>query len=140
MTDELNEKDSLDDQFDPPEVKIVRLSSGEEIIADVTAFVDEDGIDKILVEKPALIVMQRPTTAQDRVGIGLVGWLPYSTVERDGIVIERRHVLFCVSAEDGLAKSYKERFTIKGLVLPQGDLLTGASLTKPSSEKSGLIL
>jgi hypothetical protein len=111
------------------EIKIVRLISGEEIIGEVTEYLSND-IPKILIDKPALIVLQRPTTAEDRVGIALFNWLPYSTVEKEGVLVDRSNVVFMVTPEEGLTRSYRERFTLKGLVLPK---TTGAS-------KSGLIL
>jgi hypothetical protein len=128
-----NEKSSLDLDPELREIRIIRLISGEELIGEATPFIDDDGTEKVVVERPAVIVIQRPTTAQDRVGIGLVGWLPYSTVEKEGVLFDKQHVVFITSPEEGLLKSYKERFTVPGLVLPQTDLLT-------SSAKSGLIL
>ncbi len=109
-----NDIDKPEDEEYTSEIKIVRLISGEELIGEVT----EISLNELLIEKPALVVLQRPTTAQDRVGIALYNWLPYTDVEKEGVIVERNNVVFIVTPEEGLTRSYKERFSLKGLVLP----------------------
>jgi hypothetical protein len=113
------------------EIKIVRLISGEELIGEVTEYTSND-VQKVLIEKPALVVLQRPTTAQDQVGIALYNWLPYTTAEKEGVVVEKNNVVFIVTPEEGLTRSYRERFSLKGLVLPGSG--------KAGLSSSGLIL
>jgi len=109
-------------------VKLIRLISGEELIGEVT-FV---GNSEVKIEKPAIVIIQRAQTATDRMGIALVGWMPYTDAERGGVTFDKSHVLFVTDPEASLAASYKERFTAAGLVVPQ---LPGASATK-----SGLVI
>lgn len=121
--------DETENENEYAEIKIVRLISGEELIGEVTEYLSND-VPKVLIDKPALVVLQRPTTAEDRVGIALYNWLPYSTVEKEGVLIDKSNVVFIVTPEEGLARSYRERFTLKGLVLPRTS----------GETKSGLIL
>ena len=109
-------------------VKLIRLISGEELIGEVS-FV---GNSEVKIEKPAIVIIQRAQTATDRMGIALVGWMPYTDAERGGVTFDKSHVLFVVDPEESLAKSYRERFTAAGLVVPQ---LQGAS-----PNKSGLVI
>jgi hypothetical protein len=123
-----NDLDKPEDEEYTSEIKIVRLISGEELIGEVT----EISLNELLIEKPALVVLQRPTTAQDRVGIALYNWLPYTDVEKEGVIVERNNVVFIVTPEEGLTRSYKERFSLKGLVLPgAGENVSSGGLILP---------
>lgn len=117
-----------DENEENSEIKIVRLISGEELIGEVTEYLSNE-TPKVLIDKPALVVLQRPTTAQDRVGIALYNWLPYTTAEKEGVVIDKTNVVFIVTPEEGLTRSYRERFSPVSIVLPSA-----------LSTKSGLIL
>lgn len=77
------------------EVKIVRLTSGEELLCTV-ASMDEH---TIVIEDPTIII---PT--QDR-NIGLAPWLPYA--ESDRVEMRRKSVMFMVDPVAQLAEQYR---------------------------------
>jgi hypothetical protein len=104
-------------------IKLVRLISGEELIGKVQ--VNPQGVQ---IEKPAIIIVQPPQRQGDRMGIALVGWLPYTMAEKNGVHIKQEHVLFTVDPEPSLLKSYRERFSAQGLVVPQPELKSGLVL------------
>ncbi len=77
------------------DVKIVRLTSGEEILCTVS----NETESHITMEDPTIII---PT--QDR-NIGLAPWLPYA--ESDKVTIRRDAVVFIVDPVNQLAEQYR---------------------------------
>jgi hypothetical protein len=87
------------------EVKIVRLTSGEEILGKVF-----DGEDSITIKKPSIII------PAGREQLALAQWLPYSTID-DGVEIKKEYVVFMVSPMTELLNQYNESFG-SGLFVP----------------------
>jgi len=104
-------------------IKLVRLISGEEIIGKVNS--NPQGVQ---IEKPAIVIIQPPQRQGERMGIALVGWLPYTGAEKNGVAIKQEHVLFVVDPEPTLLKTYREKFSAAGLVVPQPSLASGLVL------------
>jgi hypothetical protein len=99
------------------EVKIVRLTSGEELIANVEQV---DDISYIL-KKPAILI----PTGKDQLAFGQ--WLPYANIQ-DGIEILSTYVVFVVDPMEEMAAQYEEAFG-SGLVTPnKGGIVSGAGL------------
>ena len=94
-------------------IQIVRLNSGEEVLADV-----EEKENSVLIKKPALIL----PTGQG--SIGLMPWMPYSDTE-DGIEIKTSFVAFIVKPHDELMNEYSTAFG-SGLVVPPKQAVTPA--------------
>lgn len=111
------------------EVKLVRLISGEELIGKVNS--NPQGVQ---IEAPAIVIIQPPQRQGDRMGIALVGWLPYTNVAKTGIAIKQEHVLFVTDPEADLVKTYKERFSAQGLVVPQPDIKSSKLVLPSTSE------
>jgi len=65
------------------EVQLVRLTSGEEVLAKI-----ENIGEGTKLEKPHIIV---PTQAK---GIALMPWCPYSNIQDEGVVIPNDKILF----------------------------------------------
>jgi hypothetical protein len=97
-------------------IQIVRLNSGEEILADV-----EVKDDSVIVKKPSLIL----PTGQG--SIGLMPWMPYTDVP-DGIEIKNSFVAFTVKPHDELINEYNTAFG-NGLVIPPKQSISGPALT-----------
>ena len=93
------------------QVKIVRLTSGEEIIAKV-----EKTETHVKMKKPAIII---PAGKEQ---IGLMGWLPYTKAE-DGIEIQLTSVLFIVEPMEEMIQQYEQSFG-SGLVVPNSTIST----------------
>jgi len=79
------------------EVKVVKLVTGEELLASVTIQRD-DAIDWLL-EKPYVMVMGPE-------GIGTMPFIPYA--ETDQIVISKEHVIAVLDPKESIKQSYSK--------------------------------
>ena len=91
------------------EVKIIRLTTGEEILCKA-----EKTDTGWTAKKAALIV---PTGAGS---IGLMGWMPYTKTYKDGIEIKDEHVMFVSAPEEDLYNEYNSAFG-SGLVVAKSE-------------------
>ena len=98
------------------EIKIVRLTSGEELIARVEQI---DDLSYIL-KKPAIII----PVAKEQLGFGQ--WLPYANI-KDGIEIPSEFIVFVVDPMDEMIEQYEASFG-SGLVIPKAGSVQGAPL------------
>ena len=87
-------------------IQMVRLSSGEELVADVTV---EEG-NTITLSKPTIVL---PTGQQS---IGIVPWMPYADTG-EGVSISEKFVLFVVPPHADLLKEYNSLWS--PLVTPE---------------------
>lgn len=90
--------------------KIVRLKSGEELIGSATK---RDGV--YIMKDISLIV---PTEK----GIGLMDYMPYSTVPEKGLEIPADFVAWVVDPVDGLLQQYKSIHS--KIITPNQGLIT----------------
>ena len=81
-------------------IKIVRLTSGEEILCDLEIDESNDGTYYNLTNPVVLI----PTQGKN---LALIPWLAYAELEDDTIALLERHVMFVVGAHEELEKEYK---------------------------------
>jgi hypothetical protein len=98
------------------EVKIVRLTSGEELIAKTEQI---DNISYIL-KKPAILI----PAGKDQLAFGQ--WLPYADID-DGIEILSKFVVFVVDPMEEMKQQYEQAFG-SGLVVPSAGGIQGAPL------------
>ena len=97
-------------------VKIVRLTSGEELIAKV-----EESESTVTLKKPAILI----PAGKDQLAFGQ--WLPYADIS-NGIEISTDYVVFTIDPMDALVAQYEESFG-SGLVVPKAnDIISGAPL------------
>ena len=85
--------------------KIIRLTSGEELIAK-TEITDTH----VKMKKPAILM----PAGKDQLGFGQ--WIPYTKAE-EGIEIERTFVLFIIDPMEELVTQYDSMFG-SGLIVP----------------------
>jgi len=98
------------------EVKIVRLTSGEELIAKV-----EETDTNVTLKKPAILI----PAGKDQLAFGQ--WLPYANI-KNGIEISKDYVVFVIDPMNELVAQYEESFG-SGLVVPKAkDIISGAPL------------
>lgn len=90
------------------EVKLVRLSSGEEILAQVVG----ETVDSIRIEKPIALY------AAEEGKIGFMPYIPY-TKAADGLDIKHQHVLYMVDPIDQILDQYNQA-TSSIVTQPQG--------------------
>ena len=98
-------------------VKVVRMMSGEEILAEVTQ--NSDG--SWLLKKPCIII------PADRQSLGIMSWMSYCNT-KDGITIPDKFVAFMVDPSVELGAEYESVTSKiikpnKGLVSPQLSLV-----------------
>ena len=94
------------------EVQLVRLASGEEILAKI-----ENLGEAHKFAKPHIII---PTQAK---GIALMPWCPYSTIQDDGVSVPTDKILFITKPHTELAKEYTTATT--GIELPRAGDIAG---------------
>jgi len=112
------------------EVKIIRLISGEEIIANYT-----DNGDTILL-KDASVLIPSPEGK-----LLLARWLPYANTDK-GVTLEKRHIVFIIDPQRELADHFTT-VVVNGLVVPGNKKLVDPAdlrLSGDPSTKSGLKL
>ena len=98
------------------EVKIVRLTSGEEIICKV---VDGNTKDTKCLKKPAIII----PVGEGR--IGLSPWMPYAELT-DGIEVNDVNIMFITKPVEEFLQEYNTAFG-SGLIVPgPKDVVSGA--------------
>jgi hypothetical protein len=86
--------------------KIVRLTSGEEIIC---FYSEEDGISEL--KKPAIII----PTGQGQLSI--MPWLAYADLADKSIKIDKRFIVFVVDCQTDMLNEYNSAFG-SGLFIP----------------------
>jgi len=92
-------------------IQIVRLTSGEELIAKT-----EETKTTITLKKPAILI----PAGKDQLAFGQ--WLPYADI-KDGIEISKDYVVFVVAPMDEMAQQYDQAFG-SGLIVPKNDIAT----------------
>ena len=106
-------------------VKIVRLTSGEELIAKV-----EETDTHVTLKKPAILI----PAGKDQLAFGQ--WLPYANL-KEGIEISKEYVVFNVAPIDEMGAQYDEAFG-SGLVVPKkSGVVSGAPMPGAESLKIG---
>tara|TARA_R100000008_G_C3582081_1_gene169282 strand:+ start:1273 stop:1590 length:318 start_codon:yes stop_codon:yes gene_type:complete len=91
--------------------QIVRLTSGEELIAKI-----EETETTVTLKKPAILI----PAGKDQIAFGQ--WLPYADIE-NGIEISKEYVVFIVAPMDEMSQQYEQAFG-SGLVVPQAKIET----------------
>ena len=103
------------------EVKLVRLVSGEEVLAKI----DHTG-EATSFDKPHIII---PTQAK---GIALMPWCPYSNIQEDGVVVPNDKIMFITTPHDDLVKEYTTMVT--GIEMPTAGDIAGTIGSKLLTE------
>jgi hypothetical protein len=98
------------------DIKLVRLSTGEELITKLKSETDES----YTLSKPAILI----PAGKDQLAFGQ--WLPYAEIE-DGITISKEYVIFVVDPVDDLKNQYSTSFG-SGIVVPSTGAISGAGL------------
>ena len=94
------------------ETKIVRLTTGEELIAKV----DTSKTDVITMNDPYVLVPTRQNA------IALAPWLPYTNIKDEGLDIPMDRVVFVTNPHKELVKEYDS--AVSGLIVPEkGDVV-----------------
>jgi|TARA_R110000824_G_C14992288_1_gene655334 hypothetical protein len=98
------------------DIKLIRLTSGEELIAKTEKI---DDVSYIL-KKPAILI----PAGKDQLAFGQ--WLPYADIE-EGIEIPSQFVIFVTDPMDELLNQYNTSFG-SGIVIPTRGSVSGPNL------------
>lgn len=90
-------------------IKLIRLVSGEEILADV-----KETENFVEIKNPLVMV----PTGEGKIGVA--DYMPYSDIAK-GTTIALTHIMFMVNPIDDFANAHKERFG--GIVTPPSKLV-----------------
>mgnify|MGYP003119026656 CR=1 FL=1 len=102
-------------------VELVRLVSGEEVLAKIENMGEATSFDK-----PHIII---PTQAK---GIALMPWCPYSNIQEDGVVVPNDKIMFITTPHDDLVKEYTTMVT--GIEMPTATDIAGTIGSKLLTE------
>ena len=83
------------------QIKIVRLQSGEDIIADCTAIEDSD---TVLLNRPMHIVFKRVSTGKSV--MMMMPWLPIELIKENSAIIYEADILTVIDPKDDLIEYY----------------------------------
>ena len=95
-------------------IKVIKLISGEEVIADI-----DESIDGLVILKKPLLIMMVPNQ-NNQFGIGLAPFCPYAA---DGVVPVRAGAVVSIFEPDtGMKNEYNVRFG-SGIVVPESKII-----------------
>ena len=104
--------------MDMNEVMLLRLNSGEEILAKI----EHEGGSSTRLVKPFIII---PTQQKS---IALMAWVPYSNAQEEGIVVRNEFIAFTTEPHDELRKEYTTMVT--GIELPTAGDVAATNIGK----------
>ena len=87
------------------DVKVLKLITGEEVIARVT----EESSNLLILEKPMTLQMIPPNTSTGQVGFAIVPWI--KAAKNDKVTISIEHVLVTDEASSQTEKNYLQVIT-----------------------------
>ena len=100
------------------DIKIVRLTTGEELIAKV-----KESEDSYTLKNPAILI----PAGKDQLAFGQ--WLPYGEIS-DGVTIDSKYIVFVIDPIKDLLNQYSSSFG-SGLVVPTQSAIKGAPMPGP---------
>jgi len=93
-------------------IKLLRLTSGEEIIVTITS----SSQDSVTFEKPVALY------AAEEGKLGFMPYVPYTKAE-NGLTIKSEHILFAVDPIDEVLEQYKSATSVIQLTQPSSIIL-----------------
>lgn len=109
------------------EIKIVRLTTGEEIICEAKETFEGETRTGVNVVKPLLVV---PTSTST---LTMIPWMYYVDHPKDGLFIPDKIVAFVVNPQKPMKAEYEKAFS-KILTPASGDVIAGADMNKLGSK------
>ena len=88
------------------DVKLIRISTGEEIIAEVLSETDES-----ITVQNGLVVLPNPQ------GVGFAPWATVISKDEPEITVKKTFIVYIVAVQDDVAAKYNEMFGSK-LITP----------------------
>jgi len=97
------------------DVKIVRLTTGEELVSKV-----KESDEEITLTNPTILI----PAGKDQLAFGQ--WMPYAEIS-DGITINKKYVVFITDPVTELLNQYSSSFG-SGIVVPDKGSISGAPI------------
>ena len=88
------------------DVKVLKLITGEEVIARVT---EEKNVDLITLEKPMILQMMAPDRTTGQIPFALVPWMKAAKNEK--VIISTEHIIAEDEGSDQTEKNYPQLVT-----------------------------
>ena len=85
-------------------IKLIRLVSGEELLADVNEAKLKEDPTNLAITNPLIMV----PTGEGKIGV--VDYMPYSDIVK-GVSMSMEHVMFMVNPAEQFVTAHKERFS-----------------------------
>ena len=95
-------------------IKLIRLVSGEELLADVNEAKLKEDPTKVSFMNPLIMV----PTGEGKLGV--TDYMPYSDITK-GVTMPMDHIMFMVNPIDDFISAHKERFG--GIITPTSKLV-----------------
>ena len=102
-------------------IKLVRLKSGEDLVADI-----DINTDAVTLENPAMIMPVGNPGADGQVQMGFGPWVPFAKSKT--FEVPREHVVFIAVPADDIVNNYRQMFG-SGIVVPEVKVDTKQILT-----------
>ena len=102
-------------------IKLVRLKSGEHLVADI-----DINTDAVTLENPAMIMPVGNPGADGQVQMGFGPWVPFAKSKT--FEVPREHVDFIADPADDIVNNYRKMFG-SGIVVPEVKVDTKQILT-----------
>ena len=102
-------------------IKLVRLKSGEDLVADI-----DINTDTVTLENPAMIMPVDNPDPGDQVQMGFGPWVPFAKSKT--FEVPREHVVFIADPADDIVNNYRQMFG-SGIVVPEVKVNTKQVLT-----------
>ena len=94
------------------DVKLIRMITGEEIVAEVVDF--SNGI--LTIKNPLVVIPQ-----QDQ--IGFAPWATVISLENPEIALDMKHVIYSVEPQSGVVSQYNSIFGGPDIITPDKKLI-----------------
>ena len=98
-----------------PQIKVVKLVSGEELVVEITGEVG----DAVTFKNPLLAILQRTKT-----GEGALGFMPWMHAANGPFTVNRNNIVCIAEVADEVKNGYNQIFGA-GIVVPPKDLILG---------------
>ena len=102
-------------------IKLVRLKSGEDLVADI-----DINTDAVTLENQAMIMPVGNPGADGQVQMGFGPWVPFAKSKT--FEVPREHVVFIADPADDIVNNYRQMFG-SGIVVPEVKVDTKQILT-----------
>jgi len=104
-------------------IKLLRLKSGEDIVADI-----DENEDTVTIENPAQIMPMGGSNGQG-MQLGFAPWIPFAGTAKVKVDIPRDYIIFIIEPAKDIVNNYRQAFG-SGIVVPDVQVDTQSLLTE----------